>query len=110
MPDTLTLDTAEDLLEYLSSRDVLAYRYVRLLHRCATDGYKVGMMEDAVMAEAVSDWEAAACIPEQGCQEIHVGDITETREKLCRQSPVVVEHAYRKGQATYRLNSDLIDN
>ncbi len=106
--DTLTIETADDLLSYLKGRDALAYRYVKLLKRCAEEGYPVGMMEDTVQAQALSDWEAAACIPKRDQEEIAVDDITDRRRKLCRESDLIHEHDHRKGYATYKLNPQLV--
>jgi hypothetical protein len=109
MPATASIDTASDLLAYLDGKDALAYRYVQLLARCADGGYPVGMMDEAVQAEAVSDWEAAACITEGRGKDIRVEDITEARQTLNRASPLVQEHGHRKGKTTYRLHPELTE-
>jgi len=91
-------------LQYLDGKDDLAYQYVQLLQKAATEGYPVGAQEDTEWeAEALSDWDAAMCISE----DVTVEAITDVREKLCRAAPVVEEHGHRKGQATYRLNDRL---
>jgi hypothetical protein len=63
------------------------------------------MLEEAVEPAGVSDWEAAACIG----RDVTVDAIAKTRERLCRASPLVQEQGHRKGQTTYRLNSQLLD-
>ena len=102
---SVNLTSADDLLAYLDGKDALAYRYVKLLKKAATGGYPVGMMQDTVQAEALSDWEAAACID----RDVTVSAITETREKLCRASDLVRRAGHRKGKATYALHPELID-
>ena len=99
------VETAEDLWRELPSGS-LARDYVALLARCAKGDQTVGVLEEAVQPEAVSDWEAAACID----RDVTVEAITETREKLCRASPLVQEFGYRKGQATYALHAKLTDH
>jgi hypothetical protein len=102
--DAVDVNTAEDLWRALPE-DSLARDYVALLARCAKGDQVIGMLEEAVQPEAVSDWEAAACIS----RDVTVAAITRAREKLCRASPLVQEHSHRKGQTTYRLHPDLID-
>ena len=99
------VETAEDLWRELPEGS-LARDYVALLARCAKGDQTVGMLEEAVQPEAVSDWEAAACIG----RDVTVEAITETREKLCRASPLVQEFGYRKAQATYALHAKLTDH
>ena len=106
---TKSINTATDLLAYLKGKDSLAYRYVGLLKRCAEDGYPIGMMEDTIEAEAVSDWEAAACITEREGEDILVEDITEVRETLNRGSDLIQRAGSRKGKSTYALHPALID-
>jgi len=107
MPDTSTLDTAEDLLEVVAewSDDGRTAAYVRLLQRAAREGYPVGVLESTVQAEALSDWEAAMCVPRDPLVE----DVTQVREALCRSGPVVVAKGSRKGQTTYALHPELIE-
>jgi hypothetical protein len=98
----VSVSTAEELWRALPEES-LARDYVALLARCAQGKETIGMLEDAVQPEAVSDWEAAACMEE----EIEVEAITDVREKLCRDSPLVQPHGHRKGQTTYRLHTAL---
>ena len=102
--DGVDVDTAEDLWRALPE-DSLARDYVALLVRCAKGDQTIGMLEEAVQPKAVSDWEAAACIS----RDVTVAAITNTREKLCRASPLVQEHSHRKGQTTFCLHPDLIE-
>jgi len=106
MPATAPIDTAEDLAAYLNGRDDLACAYVRLLTRCATEGYPVGVLGSTVQAEALSDWEAAMCLS----RDVKVQRITETRKKLCRASPLITRAGSRKGKAIYTLNSSLLSD
>jgi len=99
----VSVDTAEDLWRALPEGS-LARDYVALLARCAQGQETVGVLEEAITPEAVSDWEAAACID----RDETVTAITEVREKLCRESPLVIECGHRKGKPTYRLHEDLI--
>jgi len=99
----VSVETAEDLWRALPEGS-LARDYVAFLARCAQGKETIGMLEEAVQPEAVSDWEAAACID----RDVTVAAITDVREKLCRDSPLVVEWGHRKGQSTYRLNEQLI--
>ena len=96
------VETAEDLWRELPEGS-LARDYVALLARCAKGDQTVGMLEEAVQPEAVSDWEAAACID----RDITVEAITACREKLRRASPLVQELGHRKGKTTYRLHPEL---
>jgi len=98
------VETAEDLWRELPESS-LARDYVALLARCAKGDQTVGVLEEAVQPEAVSDWEAAACIG----RDVTVEAITACREKLCRASELVQRHGHRKGQATYALHPELID-
>ena len=70
---------------------------------CANGGVKVGVLDDAIEAEAVSDWEAAAILS----HDLTLGDIEDIRETLNRKSDLVVRHGHRKGGATFRLHDDL---
>ena len=98
-----TVETAEGLWRALPSNS-LARRYVAFLARCAQQKERVGMLEETITPKAVSDWEAAACMD----GEIKVEAITDVREKLCRDSPLMQPYGHRKGQQTYRLHEQLI--
>jgi len=102
--DAVDVDTAEDLWRALPE-DSLARDYVAVLARCAKGDQVVGMLEEAVRPKGVSDWEAAACIS----RDVTVQAVANTREKLCRASPLVQEHSHRKGKTTFRLHPDLIE-
>jgi hypothetical protein len=102
--DGVDVDTAEDLWRALPENS-LARDYVALLARCAKGDQTIGMLEEAVQPEAVSDWEAAACIS----RDVTVNAITKTRGRLCKASPLVQEHSHRKGQTTFCLHPDLIE-
>ena len=99
-----SVETAEGLWRELPEGS-LARDYVALLARCAKGDQTVGILEEAVQPEAVSDWEAAACID----RDVTVEAITACREKLCRASELVQNLGHRKGQATYALHPELID-
>lgn len=101
--DPVTVETADALRRTLPEGS-LARDYVAFLARCARGEKTVGVLEEAVEPEAVSDWEAAACIG----RDVTVDAITECREKLCRESPLVVSAGHRKGKGTYRLHPSLI--
>jgi len=108
MPATATLTGVDDLLDIVSGwrrHSALAQHYIRLLHKAVTEGYPVGVLESTVQAEALSDWEAAMCVPSDPLVE----DVTEVREALCRSGPVVVAKGSRKGQTTYALHPELIE-
>ncbi|WP_103029984.1 helix-turn-helix domain-containing protein [Salinibacter altiplanensis] len=98
------VQTAEDLWRALPEGS-LARDYVALLARCAKGDQTVGMLEEAVEPEGVSDWEAAALVG----RDVTVQAITDCREKLCRASPLVKKNGYRKGSATYALHDSLTD-
>jgi hypothetical protein len=100
--DATDVETAEDLWRALPE-DSLVRDYVALLARCAKGDQTIGMLEDAVQPKGVSDWEAAACIS----RDVTVQAVTNTREKLCRASPLVQEHSHRKGKTTFCLHPDL---
>lgn len=107
MPDTATLTSVDDLLDVVggwSQHSRLARQYVTLLRRAATEGYPVGVLPETVQAEALSDWEAAMCVPSDPLVE----DVTAVRDALCRSGPVVVRAGSREGQTTYALNDKLI--
>jgi hypothetical protein len=99
----ISVQTAEDLWRALPEGS-LARDYVAFLARCAQGEETVGVLEETLEPEAVSDWEAAAFID----RDVTVGAITECREKLCRESPFVVPAGHRKGKETYRLHPSLI--
>jgi hypothetical protein len=100
MPTTDTkLKSVEDLLAELPHGS-LAARYVRLLRRCRKKGYPVGAMETTVQAEALSDWDAAACLPGG---DLTLGDIERARARANKHGRAVVEHGHRKGDETYAL-------
>jgi hypothetical protein len=101
MPDTAPVESASDLLEYVDYAP--ARSYIKLLQACANGGVTVGVLDDAVQARAVSDWEAAAMLD----HDLAVADIGEMRETLCRKSDLIVRGGDRKGQPTYRLHTDL---
>jgi hypothetical protein len=109
MPATARIETASDLLTYLEGKDSLAYRYIQLLRKAAVKGYPVGMREETQKEEALTDWEVAACLPENRREDITVDSITETREKLNRASEIVTRHGHRMGKPTFKLNSELTD-
>ncbi|WP_103021492.1 helix-turn-helix domain-containing protein [Salinibacter altiplanensis] len=98
------VQTAEDLWRALPE-DSLARDYVALLARCAQGDQRVGILEDTVRPEGVSDWEAAALVG----RDVTVEAITDCREKLCRASPLVKKNGHRKGSATYALHESLTD-
>jgi len=106
---TPSIQNASDLLTYLDGKDSLAYRYVELLRKAAVKGYPVGMREETQKEEALSDWEAAACLPESRREDITMDSITETREKLNRASEIVTRHGHRMGKPTFKLNPKLTD-
>jgi hypothetical protein len=114
MPNTTTIDTTGDLLDIVSGwtqHSTLAREYITLLHDAATEGVRVGVLETAVEAEALSDWEAAAMISDDiypGKQGVEISDVGAVREALCRSGPVVVEHGHRKGNSTYALHLELV--
>ena len=103
MPDTATVQSADDLLQHVEYPP--ARQYIQLLDRCARGEQTVGVLETAIQAEAVSDWEAAAI-----CEgDVAVAQITDVRETLCRTSPLIVQDGHRKAQPTFRLHDDLIN-
>lgn len=108
MPETTTVDTAEDLWRTLP-KNGLARRYVGLLGKAAKEGITVGALEDTVEAEALSDWEAAALIEERGGEDITLSAIAGVREKLNRESELVRDHGHRAGHSTYRLHPALTE-
>lgn len=99
--------SVEDLFKRVETGSLVA-RYLRLLHRAATDGYPVGVQESTEWeAEALSDWDAAACVPktENGAGyeiDVTTGDIREARGKL---GDAVEARGSRKGDTAYTLNS-----
>jgi hypothetical protein len=101
MPDTAAVQSADDLLEHIEHS--LARHYIKLLDRCARGEVTVGVLQQAIQPEAVTDWEAAAILP----GEIMVGQITDIRETLCRKSPLVVREGSRKGKPCWKLHDDL---
>jgi len=109
MPKTAPIQSASDLLAYLEDKDSLAHRYVQLLRKAAVKEYPVGMRKETQKEEALSDWEAAACLPESRREDITVDSITETREKLNRASEIVTRHGHRMGKTTFKLNPKLTD-
>lgn len=108
MQETAPIDTVDDLLDIVQGWGPVATRYVKLLRRCAEEGYPVGMREETQDEHAVSDWEAAALIPEND-EDVTVKRITKIRRALNREVELVVEHGHRAGKATYTLNSALIE-
>jgi hypothetical protein len=104
MPDTAAVTSTDDLLEYVEHS--LARHYIKLLYRCARGEQTVGALETAIQPPAVTDWEAAAILP----GEITVGQITDIRETLCRNSPLIVREDSRKGKPCWKLHDELIDN
>lgn len=104
MSDTKSVQDVEDLIATMPeghpSRD-----YLRLLYRAATEGYPIGVLETAVEAEALSDWEACMALS----RDLEVERITEIRERLCSASPLIQRHGSRKGKATYTLHPGLVD-
>ena len=106
MPDIVDIRTAEDLWRTLP-KGCLRRRYVAKLWEAAAQGIIVGVLEEAVKAEALSDWEAAALIEEHPSEDITLPSIAEAREHLNRESPLVQEHGYRAGRGTYRLHPAL---
>lgn len=108
MQDTAPIETVDDLLDIVQGWGPVAVRYVKLLRSCANGGYPVGMRETTEKENAVSDWEAAALIPEKN-QEVTVAKITKIRRALNREAALVVEYGHRKGMATYTLNNELIE-
>jgi len=100
----IDVSSVEDVLRVLPD-DSLRHLYVRLLGKAARRGYPVGMLEKKVQAEALSDWEAAACIG----RDVTVEAITEAREALCHDGPIVVADGSRKGQDLYRLHPELLE-
>lgn len=74
--------------------------YLKLLKRCAAEGYPVGVLEDTVIAEALTDWEVAMCLP----FDCTIDEIERARHRV---TDAVVEDGYRKGHSTYRLHPTL---
>jgi len=102
MPDKPFLQSTGDLLEYVEHP--LARKYIRLLDRCARGEQTVGVLEDTIQPDAVTDWEAAMIVD----ADPTVGEITEIRETLCRKSPLIVRGGSRKGKPTWTLHDDFI--
>lgn len=74
--------------------------YLKLLKRCATEGYPVGVLDDAVIVEALTDWEVAMCLP----LDCTVDEVKKARHQVTN---AVVEDGHRKGYSTYRLHPTL---
>jgi len=104
MPATTPVQSGADLLEYIEYEPARAY--IQLLMDCSQGGVTVGVLDTAIQAEAVSDWEAAAILE----HDLTVDDVANIRETLCRTSDLVVRHGHRKAQPTYRLHDDLIND
>ena len=102
MPDTAPVQSASDLLQYVDYAP--ARSYIKLLRACANGGVTVGVLDEAVQARAVSDWEAAAMLD----HDLAVSDVGEIRGTLCRKSDLIVRDGHRKAQPTFRLHDDLI--
>jgi hypothetical protein len=103
--DAVGVDTAADLWRALPEGS-LARDYVALLAQAAKGEITIGVLEDTIEPEAVSDWEATMWLE----QNIKVDRITKTREKLCREGPLVVAAGHRKGKEIYKLNDSLTED
>lgn len=82
-------------------------RYLRLLYRAHVDGYPVGALENAVEAEALSDWEAAACLS----GERYLEEIEEARAAInAKPGPnAVIKHGHRAGRGTWALSPAFVE-